>query len=328
MSKIHITPLAAESFGVRSMATFVQTPDIKLVIDPGCSLGQRSRLDPHPQEYNALFAANQRLIEACAKAEILAISHFHYDHLKPTFTDYHFILSNSELAKIIFTDKLILAKDFRENINASQRQRGYYFNKFVSKYADEIRWADGQSFEFGDTNIRISNALSHGEFNSPQGFVISFNVIYNNESFVYATVQGPILKDTLTYLLSLNPTSLYVGGPPLYLSGFRVSESTINQARNNMIALIKNIPRVIVDHHLLRDASWKEWLSSLFEAASNCNHWLGTAADFAAMPNHLLEAFRKELYIKDPPSHEFLKWTKQADQFKKENLPPSLYAPF
>ncbi len=33
-----ITPLAFDSFGTRSMSTFVETKDVKILIDPGVAL--------------------------------------------------------------------------------------------------------------------------------------------------------------------------------------------------------------------------------------------------------------------------------------------------
>jgi len=328
MVKIQIKPIAAESFGVRSMCVYVKTGDISLVIDPGCSLGPRLRLDPHPKEYLALFQANQRLVEACQEADLLTISHYHYDHLKPSFIDYHFILSNVELAERLYTDKIILAKDFREHINASQRQRGYFFNRFAKNYAKEIIWADGQRFEYGNTCIQISPPLPHGEKDSKQGFVVSCAVHYEDEVFLHAEVQGPIVPETLSYILAQNPTIVYVGGPPLYLSGYRISEPTLTQAKSNMVELAKIIPSFIVDHHLLRDPHWSEFLKPVTDAAEISKHWVGTAAEFSKSPIVTLEAFRKSLYSKYPPSEEFLQWTKQSDDYKKNQLPPPLTSPF
>lgn len=47
-----IVPLAFDSFGVRSMATFVETDDLRILIDPGVSLmPSRYGLEPHLLEW-------------------------------------------------------------------------------------------------------------------------------------------------------------------------------------------------------------------------------------------------------------------------------------
>jgi predicted metallo-beta-lactamase superfamily hydrolase len=43
-----IVPLAFDSFGVRSMSTFVETDDLRILIDPGVALAPiRYGLEPH-----------------------------------------------------------------------------------------------------------------------------------------------------------------------------------------------------------------------------------------------------------------------------------------
>ncbi len=50
-----IVPLAFDSFGVRSMATFVETDNLRILIDPGVSLAPiRYGLEPHPLEWERL----------------------------------------------------------------------------------------------------------------------------------------------------------------------------------------------------------------------------------------------------------------------------------
>ena len=52
---MEITPLAFDSFSTRSMATYVETKDIKIVIDPGISIAPlRFSLPPHPIEMKKL----------------------------------------------------------------------------------------------------------------------------------------------------------------------------------------------------------------------------------------------------------------------------------
>lgn len=81
---IKITPLASESLGVRSLAVFVETPDIKLLLDAGASLAPRFGKLPHPLEYKALKAAREKIRRYAQRADLITITHYHFDHYTQT----------------------------------------------------------------------------------------------------------------------------------------------------------------------------------------------------------------------------------------------------
>ncbi len=131
LSKIKVTPLAAESFGVRSMCTLVETPDVTVLLDAGISLcPYRFSLPPHPIEFQTIAKLRKRLAEAADKAEVVTISHFHFDHHTPSYEDWVVNWTEAnETARQIYQDKTVLMKNPREKINASQRQRAWMFQK-------------------------------------------------------------------------------------------------------------------------------------------------------------------------------------------------------
>lgn len=48
---MHIEPLSFDSMGTRSMCTYIETEDMRIVIDPGVSLApKRYGLPPHDRE--------------------------------------------------------------------------------------------------------------------------------------------------------------------------------------------------------------------------------------------------------------------------------------
>ena len=56
---MNIIPIASDSLGVRSMATYVETKDCKIVIDPSAALGpKRYGLPPAKEEQEALSDMN------------------------------------------------------------------------------------------------------------------------------------------------------------------------------------------------------------------------------------------------------------------------------
>ncbi|MFQ6033738.1 MAG: hypothetical protein ACE5KR_02625, partial [Candidatus Bipolaricaulia bacterium] len=111
---------------------------------------------------------------------------------------------------------------------------------------------------------------------------------------------GPMVEGTLEYLLAEGPDLLYIGGPPTYLRG-RVQPGSLERARQNLTVLAGEVPRVIVDHHLLRDPGWREFLGPAYAAAEARGHELLCAAEFLGEEVQALEAHRAELYREEPP---------------------------
>ena len=74
LKNIRVTPLAAESLGVRSMCAFVETRDIKVILDAAASLGpSRWGLPPHPREYKALAECRDRIAKATENRETVSV---------------------------------------------------------------------------------------------------------------------------------------------------------------------------------------------------------------------------------------------------------------
>lgn len=298
--EIRVLPLAYESFGVRGMATYVETDDIKLIIDPGSALGPRFGLNPHEREYLALSQSRRKILDFAKKADILTISHYHFDHYVPNFENWRFIWSSPELAEELYSGKIILAKDISENINASQRKRGYMFKKLNSEHADEIQTADGKKIEYGSTELRFSRPVYHGPYGTKLGFVLMLTVRTPNSCLVHAPdVQGPMCQQSLRDILSQKPDILLIGGPPLYIS-FRFNESNMNTAQRNLSLLAARIPQSIVDHHLLRTIDYPKFLAPVFSAAERVGHRVMTASEFIGIKPQLLEARREELHAREP----------------------------
>ena len=145
LSNIKVTPLAAESFGVRSMCTLVETPDVAVLLDAGISLcPYRFSLPPHPIEFQTIAQLRKTIADAADKAEVTTISHYHFDHHTPSFEDWVVNWTEpDETARQIYQNKTVLAKNPKENINASQRQRAWLFEKTGGKHAKTLEAADG-----------------------------------------------------------------------------------------------------------------------------------------------------------------------------------------
>ncbi|MGB9684288.1 MAG: MBL fold metallo-hydrolase, partial [Candidatus Bathyarchaeales archaeon] len=314
-----------ESLGVRSMCTYVETPDVRVLLDAGVSLcPNRFGLPPHPLEYKAIIESRKRIAEVAEKAEVVTLSHYHFDHHTPSYEDW---LCNwtraGETVRQIYQGKIVLMKNPKEWINFSQRRRGWVFQKTGGKYAERLEVADGKTFIFGKTQIKFSKPVSHGLENSALGWVLMATIEVENERFLFAPdVQGPISAKTLEIIVNEKPQLVMVGGPPSYLAGFRVSEEQLQLGMRNLEKIAETAPCTILEHHLLRDEKWREKAVKVFETAEKVGHKVLTAAEFLGEENAFLEAMRKRIFVEKPPSKEFEKWMRESLNMKKKVKPP------
>ncbi|MEM2111052.1 MAG: hypothetical protein QXX08_04135 [Candidatus Bathyarchaeia archaeon] len=324
LTKINVSPVAFESLGVRSMCTYVETPNIKILLDAGVSLGpNRYGFPPHPREYEALRERRSLILEIAEKTEAVTVSHYHFDHHTPSYTDWAYNWSSAEIAEKIYKGKIVFAKSYRSQVNFSQRRRGWMFTKTSGKHAERIEIADGRSFVFGDTKISFSEPVFHGPEDSELGWVLMVTIIYHDDKILFAPdVQGPVSEETLKKILVEKPQLAIIGGPPLYLADYKMHPENLDSAIKNLGNISERVPVTILDHHLLRDEKWKDLMQSVLDAASNVGHRVFTAAEFLGVKNNLLESKRKTLYEDEPPSQEFKKGMKIPIQKRKLIQPP------
>jgi len=324
LKKIRVVPLAEESFGVRSMCTYVETSDVKILLDAGASLApNRFGYPPHPREYRAIAECRERISKAAEKADVVTLSHYHFDHHTPSYTDWFCNWSSADVAKKIYGGKLVLVKSYRSMVNFSQRRRGWMFQKTGGSYAERLEVADSRTFEFGNTKGKFSDPVFHGPEDSALGWILMVTIECEDEKVLFASdVQGPMFNSTLDKILAENPRLVIIGGPPTYLEGFRVKEEHIKQGMQNLESLVKRVPTTILEHHSLRDEEWRSLFQPIFEAASEADHKVVTAAESVGKENNLLEFRRRQLFENEPPSPEFEKWMRLPQAKRKLIRPP------
>jgi predicted metallo-beta-lactamase superfamily hydrolase len=135
-------------------------------------------------------------------------------------------------------------------------------------------------------------------------------------------VQGPIASQTLELIQATCPKVIMVGGPPFYLSSFKVSEEQLQFGLKNLASLVTTVPITILEHHALRDETWQQKAQRVYEAANQAGHKVMTAAEFAGERDVFLEARRKQLFEDAPPSKEFQQWMRLDAMKKSKQKPP------
>jgi predicted metallo-beta-lactamase superfamily hydrolase len=325
LKHIRVVPLAVESLGVRSMCTYVETSDVKILLDAGVSLcPNRFGFPPHPKEFKAIDECRKSIARAAEDAEIVTLSHYHFDHHTPSYEDWLTQWTEkTETARQVYEGKTVLLKNPREMINYSQRQRGWMFQKTGGSFAEKLEVADGKSFDFGGTRVKFSEPVFHGPENSFLGWVLMTTIECRGEAFMFAPdIQGPISSKTLQIIINEAPQLMMLGGPPSYLIGFKTDEEQVRAALSNLRRIVECVPVTILEHHFLRDENWRERSVDVFYQAYKSDHTVLTAAEFLGLQNNFLEASRRRLFGEDPPSREFEKWMKTSIEAKKHLRPP------
>ncbi len=282
-----VTPLAAESLGVRSVATYVECGQTRVLIDPGAMLApNRFGLPPADQEWEALRRANDRISSYATRASIVFVSHYHEDHFR--------------YDPGLYAGRRLWAKDPKRQIEGRQAQRATMLWSALAGRCEPDA-AEGRRLETADAVLQASPPLSHGPDGTGLGYVIALTVEDRREGtrFVHASdVQGPLSAVAAAYLARQRPSLLYLSGPPAYLEA-RLDAGLVDRGIEHLLRIIEQTGcRVIMDHHALRDAAYAERFRRLWETGR-----VVTAAGHLGLPDEPLEARRRELWTgqRKPP---------------------------
>lgn len=279
---MNVIPLAADSLGVRSVATYVECGATRILIDPGASLGaSRFNLPPADEEWDALKRANDRISAYARRASFVFISHYHEDHFR----------YDAEL----YRDKSVWAKDPGRMLGKTQGARAGKLWKAVDRGC-RLDSAEGRRLETPDAVLVASPPLSHGLDGTDLGYVVALTITDRREGFrfVHASdVQGPLSPVATAYLIRERPHLLYVSGPPAYLE-HQLGPTVIEQGIGNLARITEATGcRVIMDHYALRDAGYRERFRRLWEGGR-----VVTAAGFLGLEDAALECGRRDLWAR------------------------------
>ncbi len=275
-----IVPLAADSLGVRSMATFVEVGRTGILLDPGATLAPaRFGLPPAAEEWEALRRANDRISAYATRAEFVFVSHYHEDHFRSDPASY--------------AGRHVLAKDPRRMIQGLQARRGAELWRALEGVA-KVQGADGSARREAGLTLEVSPPLAHGLEGTALGYLVALTIVdqAERERFVFAgDVQGPLSPVVAAYLERQWPTLLYLSGPPSYVEHI-LGADVVDRGIAHLTRIIDATGcRVIMDHHAVRDRRWRERFAGLLDAGR-----VTTAAEYLGLSETPLEARRRELW--------------------------------
>ena len=108
--------------------------------------------------------------------------------------------------------------------------------------------------------------------------------------------------DQFVELYNSSEDTLYLDGPLTYMLGKGFSHDELRSSITNINRLLEmaKLKTLIIDHHLLRDNSWKDEIREIFARAEGVGKKVVTMAGFLGRDDVLLESRRGRLYEQQP----------------------------
>ncbi len=273
--------IAFDSLGVKSSCFMVETAGNKILVDPGIA----GEVDSFPlpwTERAALVHKYERAIrKACKEADVIVITHYHYDHYIP--------------AKDLYAGKTLLVKDPEKSINRSQAGRAK--NLLDGLDADtDVRIADGESFRFGRTKITFSEPTWHGAEKTSLGYVLMVSIQDGGKRVLYSSdVNGVYLEQQADMIIKERPDILFLDGPPTYLLGYIMSYYNLARSVLNICKILERAKPelVFLDHHLLRDYRYPDLMYECYRLAEKLGVNLTTVAEYLGKRPKVLKGYER-----------------------------------
>lgn len=147
--------------GAKSFSFFVETPDIRLLVDPGAAVMQPSYPLSSYEKRKLKKEAIEKILEYAEKATHIFISHYHYDHhLRP-----------SMIRKNFYKDKTLFVKNPNKFINFSQFKRARMFLDEIMR-KPKLKNPENVDIDFVEKNINKALSLEYGDYSERKREII------------------------------------------------------------------------------------------------------------------------------------------------------------
>lgn len=271
-----VIPLAAESLGVRSMATLVDTGGVRILVDPGAALSPtRYGLPPTSAERQAYEEASARIIGTLCQVDAVVVTRYHEEHLNLL----PYVLSST-------------AVYLKEPADGAERRNAKELLQRLERTGRSFELVSGSTVNWRDVSLTFSPPLPEGHPGSCP--VMAVAVRSKDRCFIHGSdVQGPLSPAAMEWFLEQRPDLIYLSGAATYRMGFEdspLASQDLKTCRAHLSALLRfSGCQVILDHLLFRDPAGKRWFADLFDDGQ-----VQSAAAYLGLPERPLEARRRD----------------------------------
>ncbi len=283
---MRVLPLAADSLGVRSMATLLTAGGGSLLIDPGATVAEeRFGLGPTNVERGVYTRAAAQVVEAAHRADALLVTSYGHGHVN--------LLPDAPLATPVYAKIPRLLTEHR----ASRR-----VFPLVGSEQRPIMLVDDVEFRLSGMDVRCSPPLQRARDGDQEDTAFAVTAHGDGRTFVFVADAGwPLSPDVRNYLLAQQPDLLYLSGPDLTdtvhypLAGLQTRPEWLADSLADIRTILESTgSKIILDHGIVRDVRYPAYFREAFDSAR-----VMTVAEFRGMPVNLLEARRQELSIRE-----------------------------
>ncbi|MEO0086240.1 MAG: hypothetical protein ABIK37_06360 [candidate division WOR-3 bacterium] len=280
--QVTVHHVAFDSFGVMSMCTRIETPELTVTVDPGVSLQSATFPLPEPRRRELLGRYEQAVADSCTRSQAIVVSHYHLDHFTP------------QRRPELFAGKALFAKKL-DGLPQKQLETATRFFKAIDGLPSETVWADNRRFRFGKTELGFSAPVWHGRQEAEPGTVIMTDVKRGRERvLVTSDVIGPTETGTADLICAANCRDLVIDGYASYLIGRFATDIELVKSIVNLCRILaqKSVKTVCLDHHAARDYRYPAFLRLVYDKARQLQKRFGTAAELAGRTSVVLEGYQ------------------------------------
>jgi len=123
-----------------------------------------------------------------------------------------------------------------------------------------VSFADGRFFRKGQTSVRFTQPMFHGEEGTCRGWVVGVVVTHGERKLVYTSdLQGPVVEDYAQWIIDERPDMLILDGPALGPQGRFQKRETADRAMSHCAAVVREAGAdiTVLDHHTTRVVEYR-----------------------------------------------------------------------